>query len=112
MALGAKEAGAAGLTCSNARPVEDSRMPTGRGGLSGGPLTSSTPGIVATVREATGLPINACGGVFSAEDARACLDAGASTVQVYTGLIYSGPAIAGEITRELGRSAADRAPAE
>jgi dihydroorotate dehydrogenase len=48
------------------------------------------------------LPINACGGIFTAADARACLDAGAATVQVYTGLIYEGPAVASRIIAGLG----------
>ena len=100
----ARQGGAAGLTASNTVPVADPRMSTGRGGLSGGPLTERTPGIVAALRDATGgsIPINACGGIFSAADARACLDAGAATVQVYTGLIYEGPAVAGRILAGLG----------
>jgi len=100
----AQQGGAAGLTASNTVPVADPRMSTGRGGLSGGPLTERTPGIVAALRDATGgsIPINACGGIFSAADARACLDAGAATVQVYTGLIYEGPAVAGRILAGLG----------
>jgi dihydroorotate dehydrogenase len=59
--------------------------------------------VVAAIREATGgaLPVNACGGIFTVADARACLDAGAATVQVYTGLIYEGPAIAGRLARGL-----------
>ena len=111
MAATAKEGGAAGLTCSNSRPVRDARMSTGRGGLSGGPLTRATPSIVAAVREATGLPINACGGVFTADEARACLRAGATSVQVYTGLVYRGPGIVGELTRGLARRAPDPAGA-
>jgi len=99
----AQQGGAAGLTASNTLPVADPRMSTGRGGLSGGPLTEGTPGIVAALRDATGgaLPINACGGIFSAADARECLDAGAATVQVYTGLIYEGPAVASRILAGL-----------
>jgi len=99
----ARQGGAAGLTASNTIPVDDPRMSTGRGGLSGGPLTAGTPGIVAALRDATGgaLPINACGGIFTAADARACLDAGASTVQVYTGLIYEGPGVASRILAGL-----------
>jgi dihydroorotate dehydrogenase len=77
-------------------------MSTGRGGLSGGPLTARTPEIVAAVRSATGtLPINASGGIFTAADARACLVAGATTMQVYTGLIYEGPAVVGRIAAGL-----------
>jgi dihydroorotate dehydrogenase len=99
----ARQAGAHGLTATNTVPVTDARMSTGRGGLSGGPLTAGTPQIVAAIREATAgeLPINACGGIFTGADAQACLDAGAATVQVYTGLIYEGPAIASRILAAL-----------
>lgn len=103
MARAAADAGAAGLTCANTIPVLDARMSTGRGGISGGPLTANAPGIVAAVRTHTGgaLPIHASGGIFTAEDARACLEAGAATVQVYTGLIYEGPAIVGGLLHGL-----------
>jgi dihydroorotate dehydrogenase len=105
LARAAAGAGAHGLVCSNTIPVEDHRLAAGRGGLSGGPLTERTPRIVAAVADATGreLPIVACGGIFSAEDARACLDAGAVAVQLYTGLIYGGPGIVGDLTRGLVR---------
>jgi dihydroorotate dehydrogenase len=78
-------------------------MSTGRGGLSGGPLTARTPEIVAAVVAATSgsIPVNASGGIFTAADARACLDAGATTVQIYTGLIYEGPSIASRIAAAL-----------
>jgi dihydroorotate dehydrogenase len=99
----AQHAGAHGITATNTIAVTDARMSTGRGGLSGGPLTAGTPQIVRTIREATAgaLPINACGGIFTAGDAQACLDAGATTVQVYTGLIYEGPAVASRILAGL-----------
>ena len=105
MAVGAAEAGAAGLTCSNTRPVQDPRMPDGQGGLSGRPLTADTPSVVARVRAETGseLPVSACGGIFTPDDAWACLEAGAATVQVYTGLIYRGPGIVGELTSGLSK---------
>ena len=106
MVRAAQEAGAAGITCANTIPVADPRMSTGRGGLSGGPLTERTPEIVAAVRDATGgvLPINASGGIFTAADAQACLAAGATTVQVYTGLIYEGPVVAGRMAAGLSRA--------
>jgi dihydroorotate dehydrogenase len=107
MARAADEGGASGLTCANAVAVEDARMPTGRGGLSGAPLTARTPQIVAEVRAASSLPIVACGGIFTGEDAAACLDAGAVAVQVYTALIYDGPGLPGTLTRGL----ASRVPA-
>jgi len=43
----------------------------------------------------------ACGGIFTADDARRCLDAGATAVQVYTALIYEGPGLPGALTRGL-----------
>ena len=98
-----QETGAAGLTCSNTRLVADRRVATGRGGLSGSALWPRTPEIVAEVKGATAgeLPINACGGVATAADALECLEAGAATVQIYTGLVYEGPGIVGAITSGL-----------
>jgi dihydroorotate dehydrogenase len=95
--------GADGLTCSNTRPVTDARLASRAGGLSGRDLFEDTPRIVTEVREATGgaLPINACGGIATPEDAAACLDAGAETVQVYTALVYQGPPIVGRLVRGL-----------
>jgi dihydroorotate dehydrogenase len=46
--------------------------------------------------------------VSSAADALACLDAGASTVQVYTALIYRGPGVVGELTSGLAASLGGR----
>jgi dihydroorotate dehydrogenase len=97
----AAERGAAGITCANTRPHEEPRLAVGRGGLSGRDLSAATPRMVAAVREATGLPVHACGGVSTPEDVRACLEAGATTVQIYTGLIYRGPGLVGELCRSL-----------
>ncbi|MGP1680019.1 MAG: quinone-dependent dihydroorotate dehydrogenase, partial [Burkholderiales bacterium] len=47
------------------------------------------------------VPIIGVGGVMSAADARAKLAAGASLVQIYTGFIYRGPQLIGEILRGL-----------
>ena len=103
LARGAIDAGARGLVCSNTIPVRDPRLAAGRGGLSGAPLREMTPRIVSDVSAATGrsVPIVASGGISSTEDVRACLDAGATAVQLYTGLIYRGPGILGELTRGL-----------
>jgi dihydroorotate dehydrogenase len=49
----------------------------------------------------TGLPIIAVGGIASATDALERLDAGANLVQVYTGLVYRGPALIHEIHSAL-----------
>jgi dihydroorotate dehydrogenase len=103
----AQDAGAAGLTCSNTSAVADRRVATGLGGLSGGGLWPRTPEIVAEIRSATGseMPINASGGVFEPADVLACLQAGASTVQIYTSLIYEGPGIVGRLTSGLAAAA-------
>ena len=95
--------GADGLTCSNTYPLRDGRLSVGAGGLSGREIFEDTVRIVADVRRATGggMPINACGGVFTVDDALACIEAGATTVQVYTGFIYEGPRIVRDITTGL-----------
>ncbi len=95
--------GADGLVCSNTRSVADARLSVGRGGLSGRALVADTSRIVAEVAAFVGgaLPIAACGGISTPADALACLQAGASTVQVYTGLVYRGPGIVGELTGGL-----------
>ena len=99
----AQELGADAVTASNTFPVGSRHMATGRGGLSGRPVFQDTVRIVGDIHRATegGLPINACGGIFTADDARACLHAGATTVQVYTGLIYQGPRIVRNLTSGL-----------
>jgi len=101
-----RDAGADGLTCSNTRLVADSRLAVGRGGLSGRALWPHTPRIVAEVRRTVGdgPAINACGGISAASDAVACIDAGATTVQIYSALIYEGPGVVGELTSALPRS--------
>lgn len=106
----AQEAGARGITCANTRAVRDARLARGEGGLSGRALWPGTLEEVAAVREATGgeLPVNACGGVFTAEDVLDCLEAGAATVQIYTALIYEGPGIVGDLTRGLAPLVRDR----
>lgn len=103
----AQESGADGLTCGNTRPVLHPGLATRRGGLSGRALFGDTVRVVAGVREATGgeLPINACGGIASAADALACLDAGATTVQLYTALVYRGPGLLRELTTGLAEAA-------
>jgi dihydroorotate dehydrogenase len=69
------------------------------GGLSGKPLrTRSTEVIRHLYRQTRGeLPIIGVGGIFNAADAWEKIAAGASLVQVYTGLVFEGPGIAREI---------------
>jgi dihydroorotate dehydrogenase len=73
------------------------------GGLSGRPVFAKSTAVVRQLAAALQgkLPIIACGGIFSAADARQKLDAGASLVQIYSGLIYKGPGLVREIVRGL-----------
>ena len=73
------------------------------GGLSGAPLLQASNRVIARLRKALGpgYPIIGVGGVMSAADARAKLDAGADLVQIYTGLIYQGPALVNEVAQAL-----------
>ena len=73
------------------------------GGLSGGPVFEPSNRVIRWLRAALGrkLPIVGVGGVLSGADACAKLDAGADLVQVYTGLIYRGPALVRECARAL-----------
>ena len=65
------------------------------GGLSGAPLLEASNRVIAQLRAAlgSGYPIIGVGGVLSADDAVSKLRAGADVVQIYTGLIYRGPAL-------------------
>lgn len=73
------------------------------GGLSGAPLKSSATRVVKILAEQFQgrLPIIAAGGIFSAEDAREKIQAGASLLQIYSGLIYQGPQLIADILREI-----------
>jgi dihydroorotate dehydrogenase len=73
------------------------------GGLSGAPLFAASNRVIAQLRAALGsaFPIIGVGGIMSGADAVAKMRAGADLVQVYTGLIYRGPALVGEIARAL-----------
>ncbi|HEU4719657.1 MAG TPA: quinone-dependent dihydroorotate dehydrogenase [Bacteroidia bacterium] len=75
----------------------------GAGGLSGKPLTKRSLEVVNYLSEKSGkaFPIIGVGGIHTAEDAIAMLNAGASLVQVYTGFIYEGPGIAKKINKAL-----------
>ena len=76
---------------------------TAAGGLSGRPLTVRANALVAAISERTEgkLPIIGVGGIFTADDARARLDAGATLVQLYTSLVYEGPGVVQRILRAL-----------
>ena len=75
------------------------------GGLSGAPVFEASNNVIRQLRAELGgaYPIIGVGGVLSGADAKAKRAAGADLVQVYTGLIYRGPALASECARALRR---------
>ncbi|MFW6076107.1 MAG: quinone-dependent dihydroorotate dehydrogenase, partial [Chloroflexota bacterium] len=79
------------------------------GGLSGPPLRERANDVVRVAYRATNgtIPIIGVGGVSSGGDAIERLRSGATLVQIYTSLIYGGPALPGRILRDMS-DAADR----
>jgi dihydroorotate dehydrogenase len=75
------------------------------GGLSGAPLRDKSTAAVRALAKALdgALPIIGVGGIMSGEDARDKIAAGATLVQIYTGLIYKGPKLVVEIAEALAR---------
>jgi len=81
------------------------------GGLSGAPLRARSTAVVRKLAEALdgAIPVIGVGGILSGADACAKVDAGASLVQLYTGLIYRGPALVRDAVRALGAGAGRKA---
>jgi dihydroorotate dehydrogenase len=78
--------------------VESSPLADEAGGLSGAPLFEKSTAVIRSLALALAgeLPIIAAGGIDSGERARAKIDAGATLVQIYSGLIYRGPRLVTE----------------
>jgi dihydroorotate dehydrogenase len=74
-----------------------------QGGLSGKPLFAPSTALLGDIYRLTKgkLPLIGVGGIASAEDAYAKIRAGASLVQLYTALVFHGPALIGRIKRGL-----------
>ena len=74
-----------------------------KGGLSGAPLRDRSTAVIRYIAQQTAdkLPIVGVGGIASARDAIEKLAAGATLLQVYTGLIYAGPSLVQQISRAL-----------
>ncbi len=99
-------AGVDGIIATNTTLARDGlseSAQTEAGGLSGRPLRERATALIAYIHRRMGdaLPIIGVGGISSAADAREKLDAGASVVQLYTGMIYGGPGLPGRIMRQL-----------
>lgn len=103
----AREGGAAGIIATNTT-VSRQGLRTAideAGGLSGRPLSRRSTEVIRLVHQILGgrLPIIGVGGIFDADDAYEKVRAGASLVQVYTGLIFEGPLLARHVVRGLAR---------
>ena len=105
-----KETGLDGLIATNTT-IDRSGLATddhtiqkiGNGGLSGKAMTSKATAIIKYLSEKSGgsFPIIGVGGIRSAADAQEKLDAGASLVQIYSGLVYEGPMLIKKIKKAL-----------
>ena len=81
----------------------NSHLSSQKGGLSGAPLTQISNQMIKEIYKRTNgaLPVIGVGGIMSPYDAAAHLEAGASLLQVYTGLIYHGPGFVKNILQNL-----------
>jgi dihydroorotate dehydrogenase len=84
--------------------VEGLAHATETGGLSGRPVRTKSTAVVKQLSLALKgeLPIIGVGGILTAQDAEEKIQAGASLVQVYSGLIYRGPMLVKEACEKLG----------
>ena len=75
----------------------------GNGGLSGKPVRERATEVISYLHKKSGgsFPIIGVGGVDGPEAAKEKLDAGASLIQVYSGFVYKGPELIGDINRAL-----------
>jgi dihydroorotate dehydrogenase len=102
----AQETAVAGVIATNTTLSRDGLSHSNReraGGLSGRPLAARSTAVVAAIQRLSGgkLPVIGVGGVFTAGDVRAKLEAGARLVQLYTALVYEGPGLPGRLLRDL-----------
>ena len=74
-------------------PLQSTALAAEQGGLSGRPIRKQSDHVLAVLVAALDrkIPVIAVGGIMSAADAQAKIQAGAALVQLYTGFIYSGP---------------------
>ena len=85
------------------RDVEGMRHAAEQGGLSGAPVFEQSNIVIRALKAEVGdaVPIIGVGGILSGRDAKAKIDAGAQLIQLYSGLIYRGPALVRECADAL-----------
>ena len=91
-------------TTINKTAVQGHPLGSEQGGLSGAPLAERSTQVIAALRDQLSprIPVIAVGGIMRGEDAVAKLRAGASLVQLYSGLVYAGPQLIGDVVRMTG----------
>lgn len=100
-----QEHGIAGVIASNTTlardgiAAADADLARESGGLSGLPLRRRALDVVRFVADHTTLPVIGVGGISTPEHGMAMLDAGASLLQLYTGLVYVGPGLVAGLNR-------------
>ncbi|HEY6940536.1 quinone-dependent dihydroorotate dehydrogenase [Dokdonella sp.] len=100
-----------GVICTNTTidraAVAGHRLAREAGGLSGAPLFARSTAVLRGMHERLGdaVPLVGVGGIVRGADAAAKLDAGATLVQFYSGLVYRGPALVGECVEAIRRHA-------
>jgi dihydroorotate dehydrogenase len=85
--------------------VAGHRLAAEAGGLSGAPVTKRSTEVIRAFRELLQprIPIIGVGGIMCGADACEKLDAGAALVQLYSGLVYRGPGLIGDVLEAAGR---------
>ena len=99
----ATEHGLAGIVATNTT-IDQQTVPRSKrqqGGLSGRPLRERSLEVLTYIRKQSSLRVIAVGGIMSADDAMARLDAGAALIQIYTGFIYRGPGLVSQTLQKL-----------
>ena len=98
--------GVVATNTTTTRPLDERLYPEvfESGGLSGAPLATLSQRVIAELKRHVGadLPIIGVGGITDVASARATLAAGATLIQLYTGLIYRGPGLLREILNAHG----------
>jgi dihydroorotate dehydrogenase len=104
-----QDVGIDGVICTNTTidhdAVRSERHADEAGGLSGRPLFARSTAVLRGLRArlGDGVPLIGVGGILEGSDAAEKLDAGATLVQLYTGLVYRGPRLIAECVDEIRR---------
>jgi dihydroorotate dehydrogenase len=98
-----EENGVSGIIATNTTLDHSSIAPQldQAGGLSGAPLRDKSTALVREINARSTIPVIASGGIFDAASAMEKFQAGASLIQLYTGLVYRGPQLLREIMESL-----------